>query len=129
VLEGQLTRLRDFATAKGYTILKEVKEVGSGLNDKRPLLEKILQNDEWHILVAEHKDRIARFGLSYMVLLLEKQGKKIEIINNVLEDKADLIQDFVSIITSFTARLYGLRRSKRKTEQIIKDLQIESECN
>jgi predicted site-specific integrase-resolvase len=61
--------------------------------------------------------------------LLEKQGKKIEIVNNVLEDKADWIQDFVSIITSFTARLYGLRRSKRKTEQIIKDLQIESECN
>jgi predicted site-specific integrase-resolvase len=128
-LEGQLNRLRNYATAKGYTILKEVKEVGSGLNDKRPLLEKIFQNEDWHILVAEHKDRIARFGLNYIVLLLEKQGKKIEIVNNVLEDKADLIQDFVSIITSFTARLYGLRGSKRKTEQIIQDLQIESECN
>jgi putative resolvase len=31
------------------------------------------------------------------------------------------MQDFVSIITSFTARLYGLRRSKRKTEKIIKE--------
>jgi predicted site-specific integrase-resolvase len=121
--------LRDFATAKGYTILREVKEVGSGLNDKRPLLENVLQNDDWHILIAEHKDRIARFGLSYIGLLLAKQGKKIEIINTVLDDRADLVQDFVSIITSFTARLYGLRRSKRKTEQIIKELQIESECN
>jgi putative resolvase len=132
-LDGQLSRLRDYATAKGYTIVKEVKEVGSGLNDKRPLLEKILQKDDWHILIAEHKDRIARFGLSYMVLLLSKQGKKIEIINNVLDDKNDLIEDFVSIITSFTARLYGLRRSRRKTEQIIKDLQMESnsesKCN
>lgn len=30
----------------------------------------------------------------------------------------DLMQDFVSIITSFTARLYGQRRTKRKTEKI-----------
>jgi len=43
-------------------------------------------------------------------------------VNNTLNDRDDLMQDFVSIITSFTARLYGLRRSKRKTEQIIKDL-------
>ncbi len=32
------------------------------------------------------------------------------------------MQDLVSIITSFCARLYGLRGSKRKTEKIIKEL-------
>ncbi len=30
------------------------------------------------------------------------------------------MQDFVSLVTSFTARLYGLRRSRRKAEKIIK---------
>jgi len=35
-LESQLERLRNYASAKGYEIVKEVKEVGSGLNDKRP---------------------------------------------------------------------------------------------
>jgi len=35
------------------------------------------------------------------------------------------MQDFVSIIKSFTSRLYGLRRSKRKTEKIIKILKEE----
>jgi predicted site-specific integrase-resolvase len=35
------------------------------------------------------------------------------------------MQDFVSIITSFCARIYGLRRSKRKTEAIIKELQAD----
>ena len=34
----------------------------------------------------------------------------------------DLMQDFVSLVTSFCARLYGKRRSKRKTEQLIKEL-------
>jgi predicted site-specific integrase-resolvase len=37
--------------------------------------------------------------------------------------KVALMQDFVAIVTSFCARLYGLRRSKRKTEEIIKQLQ------
>jgi len=36
-----------------------------------------------------------------------------------------LIQDFVSIITSFTSRLYDQRRSKRRTEFLIKNLQNE----
>jgi putative resolvase len=124
-LEAQLERLRLFAAAKGYEVKKEVKEIGSGLNDKRPLLEKILVSNDWDILVVEHKDRLARFGINYMSVLLEKLGKKIEIINNVQDSKDDLMQDFVSIITSFTARLYGLRRSKRKTEEIIKNLESE----
>jgi predicted site-specific integrase-resolvase len=121
-LESQLERLRNYASAKGYEIVKEVKEVGSGLNDKRPQLEKILKSDDWDIILVEHKDRFSRFGTNYILLLLEKLGKKLESINNVIEDKDDLMQDFVSIITSFSARLYGLRRSKRKTEQIIEDL-------
>lgn len=75
---------------QGYTILKEVKEVGSGWQ-KTP----IRKNFSKRRLAQLQNNRIARFGLNYIVLLLEKQGKKIEIVNNVLEDKADLIQDFV----------------------------------
>jgi len=121
-LESQLNRLRDYANAKGYIIKKEIKEIGSGLNDKRQQLENILKSNDWNILIVEHKDRLARFGTNYLNILLEKDNKKIEIINNTEEKNDDLMQDFVSIITSFTARLYGLRRSKRKTEKIIKEL-------
>ena len=120
---AQLSRLRDYASAKGYTIVKEIKEVGSGLNDKRPYLEKVFLADNWDLLIVEHKDRLARFGTNYISLLLKKQGKTLEIINHVAEETEDLMQDFVAIITSFTARLYGLRRSQRKTEVIIKHLQ------
>ena len=122
-LESQLNRLRDYANAKGYIIKKEIKEIGSGLNDKRQQLENILKSNDWNIIIVEHKDRLARFGINYLEILLNKNDKKIEIINNTNNNKEDLLQDFVSIITSFTARLYGLRRSKRKTEKIIKELQ------
>ncbi len=117
-----LNRLRNFASAKGYKITQEIKEIGSGLNDKRPKLEKLLQKDDWDILLVEHKDRLARFGIHYLNLLLEKQGKRIEVINKANDNKEDLMQDFVAIITSFCERLYGLRRSKRTTERIIEEL-------
>ena len=54
-----------------------------------------------------------------------KDGRTIEVVNEVDTDEQDIIQDFVSIITSFCARLYGKRRSRRKTEQLIEELK----CN
>lgn len=35
---------------------------------------------------------------------------------------------FVSLVTSFCARIYGRRRSERVTEKLIKELSIEEEC-
>lgn len=121
-LESQLKRIREYSEAKGYHIIKEVKEIGSGLNDNRQQLSKLLNDNDWSKIIVEHKDRFARFGLNYINILLNKEGKAIEIINEVDNDKDDLMQDFISIITSFCARIYGLRRSKRKTEKIIEEL-------
>jgi len=53
------------------------------------------------------------------------QGREIEVINEQSNDRDDLMQDFVSIVTSFCARLYGLRRNKRRTEKIIEELSKE----
>jgi putative resolvase len=121
-LDAQLERLRNYASAKGYTVAYEIKEVGSGLNDHRRQLENVLAKQDWSVIVVEHKDRLARFGINYMQILLGQLHKKIEVINEVFDEKEDIMQDFVSIITSFTARIYGNRRSKRKTEKIIAEL-------
>lgn len=121
-LEAQSERLKNYASSKGYVIVKEIKEIGSGLNDERKKLYELLEDNSINIILAEHKDRLARFGVGYISLLLEKQGRKIEIINHAPNEEKELMEDFVSIITSFCARLYGKRRSKRKTEKIIKEL-------
>ena len=122
-LDTQAERLISYCNAKGYKVKKVVKEIGSGLNDNRPKLEKILLDKGIDIIVVEHKDRLARFGLNYIQKLLELDGRKIEIVNNIEGEKEDLIQDFISIITSFCARIYGNRRSKRATEKLIKSLE------
>ena len=123
--EKQLERLRMYSLAKGYTIVEEIIEVASGLNDNRPKLEKILKKDNYDILLVEHKDRLTRFGFNYIEVLLEKSQQRVEVINYIQEEKEDLINDLVSIITSFCARIYGQRRTKRKTEDLIKELKKE----
>ena len=130
-LDSQLERLRLFASAKGYQIIKEIKEIGSGLNDNRSKLNYLLEKElnEFKILLVEHKDKLTRFGFNYIDILLKSHNKKIEVINLVDNDKEDLIQDFVSVITSFCARIYGQRRSKRKTEKLIKELEDENKEN
>ena len=122
-LDAQADRLVKFCTVNGYTVDKVVKEVGSGLNDARPMLEKLLVDKSIGIIVVEHKDRLARFGTNYIEKLLALDGRKIIVVNNAESERDDLMQDFVSIITSFCARLYGIRRSRRKTEALIKGLE------
>lgn len=128
-LERQKERLENYCAARGYKVLKIVTEIGSGLDDKRPKLEKLLTDESIKMIVVEHSDRLARFGLNYIQKLLELQGRKIEVINEQSNNRDDLMQDFVSIITSFCARLYGMRRNKRRTEQIIQELERQNEAD
>lgn len=122
-LEGQAKRLTDYCAAKGYRVALVVKEIGSGVNDTRPKLMKLMTDPSVTRIVVEHKDRLTRFGFNYLEKLLAMQGREVEVINLAENGKEDLVQDFVSIVTSFCARLYGQRRSKRKTERIIAELQ------
>jgi predicted site-specific integrase-resolvase len=74
------------------------------------------------VIVVEHKDRATRFGFRYLETLLEQQGRRIEVVNLAEDGREDLVSDLMAIVYSFSARLYGQRRAKRKTEAIIKEL-------
>ena len=121
-LDSQAERARQYCVARGYQIGGIIKEIGSGVNDQRPRLIKLLNDPTARRIVVEHKDRLTRFGFNYIETLLKQQGRSIEVINMAADGKEDLLQDFIAIITSFCARLYGQRRSKRKTEKIIAEL-------
>lgn len=122
-LETQANRVSNFCLAKGWVVNEIIKEVGSGLNDNRKLLQKMLSDGKATRIIIEHQDRLTRFGFNYIKTLLKHIGCEIVVINEVENEKQDLIQDFISIITSFCARIYGQRRTKRTTERIIKELE------
>ena len=128
-VESQAQRLSDYSIARGYQIHKVLKEIGSGINDSRKKLLWLMDYVASHSIdkiVVEHKDRLTRFGFTYLEKYFKGRGVEIEVVNETKDAKDDLMNDFVSIITSFVARLYGLRRSKRRTEKLIQELTNEN---
>jgi putative resolvase len=125
-LDSQAERLVRFANARGWAVDLLVKEVGSGLNDTRPKLLGLLEDRSITRIVVEHKDRLTRFGFAYIRLLCDLNRTELFVVNSTEDDKQDLMQDFVSLVTSFCARLYGLRRTRRRTEKLIEDLAHDS---
>ena len=117
-LINQQKRLEEFANLKGYNIVKSYKEIGSGMNDNRSYLNQIFENDQWSYLIVENKDRLTRFGFNYIKKLLNKMNKDIIVVNNNNNDNEDIMKDLISIIYSFSARMYGLRRKKNKKDII-----------
>ena len=123
LLEKQVERLKLYAASKGYKIKQIVKEFGSGLNDNRKQLIKILEENKYDKIIVEHKDRLTRFGFNYIQVLT---GNRIEVINEAKEKDEDITQDLISIIHCFSARIYGLRRANRlkiKVENDIKEIE------
>ena len=121
-LDRQAERLIAYSSAKGYQITQVVKEVGSGVNASRPRFLKLLADPTLRVIVVEHKDRATRFGFRYLETLLSQQGRHLEVVNLAEDGREDLVTDLVAIVYSFSARLSGQRRAKRKTEALIKEL-------
>ncbi len=118
-LYSQTEGLKQYAKAKGYKVVKIVEEFGSGVNDKRKKLIGLLKQKDFDVLLVEHKDRLSRFGVNYFIHLCPF---KIEIINEAEDKETDLMEDLVAILTSFSARLYGQRRGRKKTLAAIEAL-------
>ncbi len=67
--------------------------------------------------MVENRDRLTRFGSHYIETLLEAQGRHLEMV--FPRDTGDeLIDDFMAVMTSMSARIYGRRQSKRRAEKI-----------
>ena len=117
----QSIRCQEYAIYNGFVITHVYKEIGSGMNDKRTQLVKVLTSNTKYLIV-EHKDRLTRFGFNYINILLKRLNTEVIVINSELNDQADLIKDLISIITSFCCRIYGMRRGYNKAKKISTDV-------
>ena len=122
-LDTQAERLVAWCTIQGWSVVQIVKECGSGVNDQRPGFLALLADASITHIVVEHQDRASRFGVAYIQTLLSVQQRELVVVNSASTAEEDLMSDLVSIITSFVARLYGRRRAKRKTDQVLAALQ------
>jgi putative resolvase len=127
-LDRQIARLVTFANERGLVIVKTVTEIGSALNKRRPRLLKLLSDPKVRIIVVEHKDRLMRFGAEYVEAAFAAQGKKLLVaeLSELKNDKDDLVQDMIEVLTSFCARLYGRRSAKNKAKKALEAIQHEN---
>ena len=100
-----------------------LKEVGSGLNDKRPQLQKLLKmvcNDEIRNVYITYKDRLTRFGYNYLETMFLEHNVNIIVVKDENADKSvqeELVEDMMSLIASFSGKLYGMRSKKNKIKE------------
>jgi len=125
-LERQTQRLKDYAQTAGFDTVEVYEEIASGLNESRRQLRKLMRAiiaGKVNVIVVEYKDRLARFGYAYLELFCESHGARIETIEEKASDdeNEELVKDLISVVTSFSARLYG-RRGGRKAK---KELEVE----
>jgi putative resolvase len=126
-LDRQVERLRSYCSAKGYKVVDVITDVASGLNEERSGLLKLfnlITGRQVDVVVVEFKDRLTRFGFEYLRRWFESFGVKIDVVEESEKGyMEELVEDFVSIVTSFAARIYGERSQKfKKIKKVIEEV-------
>lgn len=118
-LDNALETQQQLLTAAFGTPVKVFKDKASGLNENRKGLNSMIESakrGEFNVLCIAAKDRLTRFGYSYLKQLLENFGVRIEILEDckILSAHEELIQDFMSLLASFSGKYYRLRSNENK---------------
>lgn len=104
---------------------KVYKDKASGLNDSRRGLRGLLnycKKNPSHVYIT-NKDRITRFGYSYLEELLESYGSTLTVLDSdeTKEPMEVLMQDFMSLFASFTGKFYRVRGYEQQ-KKFLKDI-------
>ena len=117
-LERQIEVLRKFAEKEGLEVLEIITDIASGLNRKRKGLKRLFElvkNREIEKVLITYKDRLTRFGYELMEEFFKSYG--VDIVCLYKQSRTpheELVEDLISIVTSFAGKLYGMRSHKAK---------------
>lgn len=115
-LDRQVQNVVNYVVTKNPYNLMIVTDVASGLNDNRKGLTKLItliQENKVKRVFVNYKDRLTRFGFNYIKMLCDFHNVEIVIVSETETDKSaseELAEDIISLIHSFSGKLYGLRR-------------------
>ncbi|MER5915301.1 IS607 family transposase [Streptomyces sp. NPDC001982] len=117
-LDRQAARVVAGANRQGLAVSEVVTEVGSGLGGRRRELHRILADPGAAVIVVEHRDRLARFGVGHLEAVLSASGRRLVVLDDA-ETTDDLVRDITEVLTSMCARLYGRRAAKDRAERAV----------
>jgi putative resolvase len=119
-LDRQAARVVAGANQQGLAVAVAVavREVGSGLDGRRRKLHRLLADSSAAVIVVEHRDRLARFGVEHLEAALSASGRRLLVLE-ASETTDDLVRDITEMLTSLCARLYGRRAAKNRAERAV----------
>ena len=106
--------------------LRVFKDRGSGLSEDRKGLNSLLLNagkGKFSTVYVTFEDRLSRFGFSYLERLLAKDNVRVVVLHDKVKYSVEeeLLQDFMSLLASFSGRFYRLR-SKQSQRRLLAEV-------
>ncbi len=126
-LLNQIAALEAYCSEHTVKVDEWMHDIGSGLNYKRKQfnrLTEMIELGQVRRVIMAHRDRFVRFGFEWFEAFCERHNTEITIINgDTFSPEQEMVQDFIAIVTVFSARLQGLR-SYRK---VLKDAALQKD--
>ena len=125
-LERQVLDIMNACEKEGLDKPVIIRDTGSGLNTKRKGLVRLIEmakNHEIKRIFITSKDRLTRFGYEYLEELFAMAGVELTALqekeNKDLQE--ELVNDMMSLLASFSGKLYRIRGNKKKKMREIID--------
>jgi putative resolvase len=120
-LDRQSQRLSEYCAKKKLNVGFIIKDVGSGLSDTRNgfirLTNLVIEKKVCKIII-EHKDRLTRFQYNFIEKIFKSYSVEIiHIENNDVGEQEDLVTDIISLMASFSGKVYGKRSAERRRKK------------
>jgi putative resolvase len=117
-LDRQSQRLSEYCAKKKYNVGYIIKDIGSGLSDTRVgfiKLSNLVINKKINKVIIEHRDRLTRFQYNFIEMMYKSYGVEIiHVEKNDVTQEEDLVTDIVSLMASFSGKIYGRRSAERR---------------
>jgi putative resolvase len=117
-LDRQSQRLSEYCAKKKYNVGYIIKDIGSGLSDTRVgfiKLSNLVISKKINKVIIEHRDRLTRFQYNFIEMMYKSYGVEIIYIEkNDVTQEEDLVADIVSLMASFSGKIYGRRSAERR---------------
>ncbi len=99
-----------------------ISDIGSGLNPNRRGLQRVIDQAQKRRIVevvVTYRDRLSRFGVEYLEALFLTCSVRLTVLHGEEEmtPEQELTQDLITLVASFSGRLYG-RRSHQQREVV-----------
>jgi len=120
-LDRQVQVAVKHCTETGFGKPRVYADVGSGLNANRGGLKqscKAIERGLIHRVVVTYKDRLTRFGFGYLDRYFKSHGTSITVLRQPATRSMheELVDDLVAIVTSFSGRVHGMRRRRKRSK-------------